>query len=85
MAVTAPTPLKLDQERTLWLFGDTFVAREEGRKDRVDMDVILGTTLAISTCSINNEFKIQYYLKKKNENLYHHLVKTSGSGRRTLL
>lgn len=60
--------IKLDGERTLWLFGDTFVANEEGRKDRVDMDVILGTTLAISTCSVNNEFKIQYYLNKKNEN-----------------
>jgi len=59
--------ISLDQERTLWLFGDTFVANEEGRKDRVDMDVILGTTLAISTCSVNNEFKIKYYLKKKNE------------------
>jgi hypothetical protein len=59
--------ISLDQERTLWLFGDTFVANEEGRKDRVDMGVILGTTLAISTCSANNEFKIQYYLKKKNE------------------
>jgi len=59
--------IKLDGERTLWLFGDTFVARQEGRKDRVYMDVILGTTLAVSTCSANNEFKIQYYLKKKNE------------------
>jgi len=59
--------IKLDEERTLWLFGDTFVAHEEGRKDRVDMDVILGTTLAISTCADNNEFRIKYYLKKKNE------------------
>ena len=59
--------ISLDQERTLWLFGDTFVAHEEGRKDRVDMDVILGTTLAISTCSSTKEFKIKYYLKKKNE------------------
>lgn len=59
--------IKLDGERTLWLFGDTFVANEENRKDRIDMDVILGTTLAISTCSVTNEFKIQYYLKKKNE------------------
>jgi hypothetical protein len=59
--------IKLDGERTLWLFGDTFVAREEGRKDRAGMDVILGTTLAVSTCSATNEFKIQYYLKKKNE------------------
>ncbi len=58
--------IKLDQERTLWLFGDTFVDRTEGRKDRVDMDFIAGTTLAISTCAINNEFRIQYYLKKKN-------------------
>ena len=59
--------IKLDGERTLWLFGDTFVASEEGRKDRIDMDVVLGTTLAISTCSVNSEFKIQYYLIKKNE------------------
>jgi hypothetical protein len=59
--------IKLDEERTLWLFGDTFVALEEGKKDRVNMDVILGTTLAVSTCSVNSEFKIQYYLKKKNE------------------
>ena len=58
--------IELDGKRTLWLFGDTFVAKEEGRKDRVDMDVILGTTLAVSTCSVNNEFKIQYYLKNKN-------------------
>ena len=57
--------IKLDEERTLWLFGDTFVACEGCRKDRVDMDVILGTTVAISTCSVNNEFKIQYYLKNK--------------------
>ncbi|PKN52637.1 MAG: hypothetical protein CVU55_05215 [Deltaproteobacteria bacterium HGW-Deltaproteobacteria-13] len=58
--------IKLDQERTLWLFGDTFVDREEGRKDRVDMDFVAGTTLAVSTCSANNEFNIKYYLKKKN-------------------
>ena len=61
--------IKLDEKRTLWLFGDTFVAHDEGRKDRIDMDVILGTTLAISTCSANNEFEIKYYLKKKNEKL----------------
>lgn len=58
--------IKLDQERTLWLFGDTFAAREEGRRNRVDMDVVLGTTVAVSTCSANNEFKIKYYLKNKN-------------------
>jgi hypothetical protein len=58
--------IKLDGERTLWLFGDTFVDSKEGRKDRVDMDFIAGTTLAISTCSSNNEFKIKYHLKKKN-------------------
>jgi hypothetical protein len=58
--------IKLDQERILWLFGDTFVDRKEGRKDRIDMDFIAGTTLAISTCSVSNEFIIKYYLKKKN-------------------
>ena len=58
--------IKLDQERTLWLFGDTFVANEKGRKDRIGMDVVMGTTLAISTCSENNQFHIHYYLKKKN-------------------
>ena len=57
--------IKLDGERTLWVFGDTFAAHEEGKKDRIDMNVILGTTLAVSTCSVNNEFKINYYLKNK--------------------
>ena len=61
--------ISLDKERTLWLFGDTFVAREEGKKDRVDMDVILGTTIAVSTCSVDNKFKIKYYLKNKNGKL----------------
>jgi hypothetical protein len=58
--------IALDEERTLWLFGDTFVSSETGRKDRLGMNVVLGTTLAISTCTANTEFKIQYYLKKKN-------------------
>jgi len=55
--------IRLDEKRTLWLFGDTFVSSEEGRQDRMDMNVVLGTTLAISTCSVNDEFIIQYYLK----------------------
>lgn len=59
--------IRLDNERTLWLFGDTFAACPRYRKDRVDMDVILGTTAAISTCSANNEFKIKYYLKSRGE------------------
>jgi hypothetical protein len=56
----------LDKQRTLWLFGDTFAAEDNGRKDRSGMDIVLGTTLAISTCSEDAAFKIQYYLKKKN-------------------
>ena len=58
--------IALDKQRSLWLFGDTFVSREQGRKDRFDMDVVMGTTMAISTCGANGQFKIQYYLKKKN-------------------
>ena len=58
--------IKLDEQRTLWLFGDTFVSEEPKRKDRVGMDVLLGTTMAISTCSDKTGFNIQYYLKKKN-------------------
>jgi hypothetical protein len=54
--------IKLDDQRTLWLFGDTFVACEPYRKDRIGMDVVLGTTVAISTCS-ENGFHIDYYLK----------------------
>jgi len=57
--------IQLDDKRTLWLFGDSFVSEEKGRKDRVGMDVVLGTTLAISTCSANGVFTIQYYIKKK--------------------
>jgi hypothetical protein len=58
--------IALDTERTLWLFGDTFVSAETGRKDRVNMDVVMGTTMAISTCGENGKFKINYFLKKKN-------------------
>lgn len=59
--------IKLDEKRTLWIFGDTFVSGEQGRQDRIGMDVVLGTTLGISTCSENDEFEIQYYVKKTNE------------------
>lgn len=55
----------LDDKRTLWLFGDTFVADTPGRQNRVDMDLVLGTTLAISTCSEEGRFDIRYFLKKK--------------------
>lgn len=55
----------LDDERTLWLFGDTFVSDREGRRERVGMDLVMGTTLAISTCSQDGGFDIRYYLKKK--------------------
>ena len=58
--------IALDERRTLWIFGDTFVSEDKGRKDRIGMDVILGTTLAVSTCSTNQKFSIQYFLKKKN-------------------
>ena len=61
--------IQFDAERTLWLFGDTFVAEEAGRKDRIGMDVVLGTTLAISTCSDDCEFGIRYYLKKQTQKL----------------
>jgi hypothetical protein len=59
--------IKLDEKRTLWIFGDTFVSGERGRQDRIGMDVVLGTTLGISTCSENGEFEIQYYVKKTKE------------------
>ena len=48
--------IPLDGQRTLWVFGDTFVSKETGRKDRIGMDVVLGTTLAISTCSADHPF-----------------------------
>lgn len=56
----------LDDRRVLWLFGDTFVSDKEGRRDRRDMKVVLGTTLAVSTCNDDAGFQIRYYLKKKN-------------------
>jgi hypothetical protein len=58
--------IALDKERTLWVFGDTFVASEQGRKDRIGMDVVMGTTMAISTCGENGQFQIKYFLKEKN-------------------
>ena len=77
--------IALDKERTLWLFGDTFVASETGRKDRIDMDVVMGTTLAISTCGEKGQFQIQYFLKRKMVNFYLHLAKMNGCGRKTRL
>ncbi len=59
--------IRLDEKRTLWLFGDTFVSGEQGRQDRIGMEVVLGTTPAISNCSEDGKFEIQYYLKKRNE------------------
>ena len=58
--------IRLDERRVLWLFGDTFVSDQEGRQDRSNMKVILGTTLAISTCTTDAKFQIRYWLKKKN-------------------
>ncbi|MDD3248783.1 MAG: DUF4185 domain-containing protein [Smithellaceae bacterium] len=57
--------IALDERRSLWLFGDTFVSEEKERKDRIGMEVILGTTLAVSTCT-GEQFSIRYYLKKAN-------------------
>ncbi len=58
--------ISLDGKRSLWLFGDTFVSEEKGRKDRIGMEVVLGTTLGISTCSDDQKFSIRFYLKKTN-------------------
>lgn len=57
--------VQLDEKRTLWLFGDTFVAEDIGRTDRIGMDVIMGNTVAVSTCLSGNEFSIRYFLKKQ--------------------
>lgn len=56
--------IQLDDKRTLWLFGDTFVACESYRQERVGMDVVLGTTMGISTCS-EKGFQIDYYLRQE--------------------
>lgn len=58
--------IRLDAHRTLWLFGDTFASDKEGMRNRVDMDVIMGTTLAVSACSPDGKFDIHYFLKKKD-------------------
>jgi hypothetical protein len=57
--------IPLDDGRVLWLFGDTFVSDQEGRQDRVGMEVLLGTTVALSTCSGPAGFDIRYFLKKR--------------------
>src|SRR5512145_216439 len=58
--------VQLDNHRTMWLFGDTFVSDDIGRKDRIGMDVVMGNTLAVSTCQADRKFSIRYFLKKKN-------------------
>ena len=57
--------INLDDRRVLWLFGDTFVSDQAGRQDRVGMKLVLGTTLAVSTCGADAGFQIRYWLKKQ--------------------
>jgi len=73
--------IALDDQRTLWLFGDTFAACEAWRQDRVGMDVVLGTTVGISTCSkINSTLPITSSIKA--ENLFRRLATMNGFGRK---
>ena len=58
--------IPLNKHRTLWLFGDTFVSDERGRKNRIGMDVVMGNTVAVSTCLPGAGFSIRYFLKKHN-------------------
>jgi hypothetical protein len=51
----------LDSDKTLWIFGDTFV----GGKTRKGSTMI-ANTVAISTCSPGGEFGIKYYWRNKN-------------------
>jgi hypothetical protein len=75
--------IRLDDRRVLWLFGDSFVSEQEGRRNRTGMNVVLGTTLAVSTCRDDSGFQIRYYLKKrKTGNSYLPLGKRNGFGRR---
>ena len=57
--------IRLDDRRVLWLFGDTFVSDQEGRQDRVDMKVVLGTTLAISTCTADAAISNPLFFEKE--------------------
>ena len=57
--------IALDDQRTLWLFGDTFASTGTEKTNRAGMDIISGNTLAISTCDEKAGFDIQYFLKRK--------------------
>lgn len=56
--------IRLDDDRVLWLFGDSFVSDREGLRDRVGMEVVFGTTLATSTCTEEGDFHIRYWLNR---------------------
>ncbi len=58
--------LDLGDGRVLWLFGDSFVSSREGLQDRSGMQLVLGTTVAVSTCTAGGEFRIRYRLKKRD-------------------
>ncbi len=66
VAGTCPVPDQFGDDLGHELFGDSFVSAQEGRQDRVGMKVVLGTTLAVSTCTADGRFDIRYFLKKKN-------------------
>jgi len=75
--------IQLDDWRVLWLFGDTFVSEEEGRRDRTGMAVVLGTTVAVSTCAAD-DFRIRYRLKRKDGKFVSSFGRGNGCGPRTL-
>lgn len=57
----------LPDRRVLWLFGDSFVSKETGRRDRRGMQLLLGTTVATSSCDRTGHFHIHYHLKRKGD------------------
>ena len=61
----APIPFCWMTDGRSGSLGTPLSADREGRQNRVDMDLVLGTTLAISTCSKEGRFNIRYFLKKK--------------------
>ena len=53
------SPRGARESRTLWLFGDTFIAREPGQSTRKD-SFFLNNTIAHSTCKRNGRWEIEY-------------------------
>lgn len=65
--------VRLDAERTVWIFGDSFVWADaeppaaEAPRQRTEEQLLFGNTIAISTCTPDGSWEIEYHFGARGE------------------